>query len=298
MKTILLCSDLDRTLIPNGAQPESLGARAALRHLATRPQLRLAYVSGRDKKLVEEAMAEFALPEPDFVIGDVGTTLYRIDQGRWWLDNAWQQEIGRDWGDHNHKDLTAMLGGIDTQGLRMQPPEKQNRYKVSYYTDADIDPQPLKQMIAKRLEAQGIATHIIWSRDEATQRGLLDLLPRRANKLEAIRFLMAAEATDESHTVFAGDSGNDLDALSSGLQAILVANAAEDVQKAALEGLTRQNLEKRLYLAKGGFLGLNGNYAAGVLEGLAHFFPETVDWIAAALRAVQNHPDSFKKFSG
>jgi hypothetical protein len=34
-----------------------------------------------------------------------------------------------------------------------------------------------------------------------------------------------------------------------------------------------------LYLAQGSFLGMNGNYAAGVLEGLAHFFPETAAWL-------------------
>jgi hypothetical protein len=34
-----------------------------------------------------------------------------------------------------------------------------------------------------------------------------------------------------------------------------------------------------LYLAMGSFFDMNGNYAAGVLEGLAHFFPETAAWL-------------------
>ena len=29
-----------------------------------------------------------------------------------------------------------------------------------------------------------------------------------------------------------------------------------------------------LYLAKGDFLGLNGNYSAGVLEGVVHYMPD------------------------
>ncbi len=33
--------------------------------------------------------------------------------------------------------------------------------------------------------------------------------------------------------------------------------------------------------ACGGFLGLNDNYAAGVLENLAHFQPEVGEWIGA-----------------
>jgi hypothetical protein len=43
----------------------------------------------------------------------------------------------------------------------------------------------------------------------------------------------------------------------------------------------------RLYLPEGNFLGLNGNYAAGVVEGLFHFFPETEQLIADAVGQVK-----------
>lgn len=279
MKTILLCSDLDRTLIPNGAEAESSQARPLFAGLASYPQLRLAYVSGRDKNLVKGAIADFKLPGPDFVIGDVGTTLYHIDGDQWQINQGWQREIGHDWHGHGHADITALLADIEGKDLELQPPEKQNRYKASYFTDPAINPRTLKRQISDVLEEHDIATHIIWSRDDAEQTGLLDILPRRANKLQAIRFLMADKAFEESKTVFAGDSGNDLDVLVSGLQAILVNNAAEDVRQTARRRLAEKGLNDRLYLAKGGFKGMNGNYAAGVLEGLAHFFPETADWI-------------------
>lgn len=280
MKTILLCSDLDRTLIPNGAEAESSQARPLFAGLASHPQLRLAYVSGRDKNLVKAAIADFKLPEPDFVIGDVGTTLYHIDGDQWQINQGWQREIGHDWHGHGHADITALLADMEGKDLELQPPEKQNRYKASYFTDPAIDPRTLKHQISDVLEDHDIATHIIWSRDDAEQRGLLDILPRRANKLQAIRFLVAHKAFEESKTVFAGDSGNDLDVLVSGLQAILVNNAAEDVRRTAIHRLAENGQSDRLYLAKGGFKGMNGNYAAGVLEGLAHFFPETADWIS------------------
>ena len=157
--------------------------------------------------------------------------------------------------------------------LELQAPEKQNRYKISYYTDPSIDPMTLKQQISDLLEDHNIATHIIWSRDEAEQKGLLDILPRRANKLQAIRFLMAEKGFEASKTVFAGDSGNDLDVLVSSLQAILVKNAAEDVRRTALDRLAEDGIDDRLYLAIGGFKGMNGNYAAGVMEGTCPFFP-------------------------
>jgi hypothetical protein len=37
-----------------------------------------------------------------------------------------------------------------------------------------------------------------------------------------------------------------------------------------------------LYLAQGGFLGMNGNYSAGILEGIAHYHPETQLWMKEA----------------
>jgi sucrose-6-phosphatase len=280
MKTILLCSDLDRTLIPNGAEDESPPARPLLARLAAHPQLRLVYVSGRDKNLVREAIADFDLPDPEFVIGDVGTTLYHIEGSKWHMNQGWQREIGLDWHGHGHDDITKLLVDMDGIDLELQAPEKQNRYKVSYYTDPSIDSGTIRQQVSDLLDDHDIATHIIWSRDDAEDTGLLDILPRRANKLQAIRFLMADKAFEESNTVFAGDSGNDLDVLVSGLQAILVNNAAEDVRQTAIHRLAEAGHNDRLYLAKGGFRGMNGNYAAGVLEGLAHFFPETADWIS------------------
>jgi hypothetical protein len=40
-----------------------------------------------------------------------------------------------------------------------------------------------------------------------------------------------------------------------------------------------QGLADFLYVAKGNLLGMNGNYSAGILEGLVHYHPETKDWI-------------------
>ena len=283
MKTILLCSDLDRTLIPNGAEPESPRARPIFAHLTAHPKLRLAYVSGRDKRLVKKAIKEFDLPDPDFVIGDVGTTLYHLVGGRWLFNEAWQDEIGKDWHHHGRDDITALLADMEDDDFHLQDPQKQARFKISYFTPPADDPQALKKAIATRLEDHNIAANLIWSRDDAEQRGLLDILPRRANKLAAIRFLMQAEQLDESSVVFAGDSGNDLDALTSGMPAILVHNAAEDVRQTALAQLSRQGMRDRLYPATGGWKGMNGNYAAGVLEGVVHFFPETAGWLKSAI---------------
>jgi hypothetical protein len=119
---------------------------------------------------------------------------------------------------------------------------------------------------------------------------LLDIVPARANKLHAIQFLMQQEQFSGGRTVFAGDSGNDLDVLTSGLQAILVKNASEDVRKEAIDSLSDMRMTNCLYLPKGNFCGMNGNYAAGVLEGLVHFIPETAKIIANAVEQVKCLP--------
>lgn len=278
---ILLCSDLDRTLIPNGLQKESPKALPVLKKLVQQSKIKLVYVTGRNKQLVRSAMEEFRLPIPDYAIGDVGTTLYRIVDDHWEISEHWNQSIAKDWKDMDQQELSEMLEDIDA--IRLQEPEKQNRYKLSYYADKAVDDRKLVETIQQRLKANDINAGIVWSFDEANETGLLDILPRHATKLHAIKFLLKTNGIPENRTIFAGDSGNDLDALTSGLQAVLVKNAAEDVRKQALKVLSQKQLQGRLYLARGDFFGMNGNYTAGVLEGLAHFFPETEKWIKAAI---------------
>ena len=272
--SLLLCSDLDRTLIPNGAEPESPGAREQLRRLVSREDVRLAYVSGRHRQLIEAAIEQWQLPRPDYAIGDVGTTIYRLSADDWQPLAGWQATIAPDWQGHDATSLATLLGSVD--GLWLQEAEKQNRFKLSYYAALDADRQRLLGTVEERLQREGVRAKRIWSLDEEKGVGLLDVLPAAADKLAAIRFLMAELGVDEAHTVFSGDSGNDLEPLTSGLQAVLVANASDEVREAALRGALEP---QRLYLARGGFLGMNGNYSAGVVEGVAHFRPELAEWM-------------------
>ena len=56
--TLMLCTDLDRTLIPNGP---SSGSRAAMREfdrLVQRPEVTLAFVTGRNLDQVRSAVRE------------------------------------------------------------------------------------------------------------------------------------------------------------------------------------------------------------------------------------------------
>jgi HAD superfamily hydrolase (TIGR01484 family) len=270
---ILLATDLDRTLLPNGSQPESPAARQRFRRLAARQEVRLAYVTGRHRELVEAAIAEYELPRPDFVIADVGTSLYEIDAHDWRLVQDWQQAIAPDWGGRSHAELAVRVGEIP--GLRLQEAAKQGACKLSYYAPPLIDPAELLRGIRQRLEASGARVNLVWSIDETTATGLLDVLPASASKLHTLEFLRARLGTSLERTVFAGDSGNDMEVLVSGIPSVLVANAQEAVRA---EAVAHADLAK-LYLAHGGLLGMNGNYSAGILEGVVHFIPATRDWL-------------------
>nr|WP_303908912.1 HAD-IIB family hydrolase [Thiohalomonas denitrificans] len=276
--SILLCSDLDRTLLPNGAAPESAEARPRLRTLAARPELMLAYVSGRHQALLRQAIADYAIPNPDYAIGDVGTTLYEIHGDHWRPWREWAEHIAPDWSGADHGDLAALFADLDL--LRLQEPEKQNTFKLSYYAPSGLVRDELLAEMRSRLAAKDVRASLIWSVDEAADIGLLDVLPASATKLHAMEFLMARRGFDATRTVFAGDSGNDLPVVTSGrLRAVLVRNAHSEVVSEASRSLRVLGLERRLYVARGGFHHMNGNYSAGVLEGLAHFLPETEAWM-------------------
>lgn len=90
---------------------------------------------------------------------------------------------------------------------------------------------------------------------------------------------MRQQGFDYRNTIFAGDSGNDLPVLASEIKSVLVANSTPEVAEQAQAMSREQGAESSLYLAKGGFLGMNGNYSAGILEGIAHFLPHTQFWL-------------------
>jgi len=274
---ILICTDLDRTLLPNGSQPESPEARQRFSALVSRPEVVLAYVSGRHKALVEEAIAEYQIPAPDFVIGDVGTSLYEVHAGGWQISEAWANEIAPDWAGHDHAQLQQMFASLPA--LRLQEDAKQNRFKLSYYLDMDVDVEGLLSDMRKLLAAKNINAELIYSVDEAEHVGLLDVLPASATKYHAVEFLIAMLGLDLDRTVFAGDSGNDLPVLVSRIHSVLVANANASVREQAMRLVAQQGTETALYLAKGSFMGMNGNYSAGILEGVAHYLPQTQQWM-------------------
>ena len=278
---LLLCTDLDRTLLPNGPQPESAGARDRFNKLVARTDVTLVYVTGRDQVLVEQAVNEYQLAQPDYVIADVGSTIYEIQQGGWHHWTQWEQEISPDWEGRSHDDIHAMFKGF-TQ-LRLQEATKQNKYKLSYYLPLAEDHEALISDMHSILINKHISANLIWSIDELANTGLLDILPASASKQHAIEYLMEQLGFSLANTIFAGDSGNDLTVLASPIRSVLVANASDAVRQEAKQLALNMGQIDALYIAGGGLLQMNGNYSAGILEGIVHYMPETREIIGDLL---------------
>jgi len=274
---MLICTDLDRTLLPNGPQAESKGARESFKVLVGHSEVGLVFVTGRHRALVEEAIDEYDLPLPDFVIADVGTSVYSVRRKDWLVWDTWKQKLAGDWQQQQAGDLRQLLADLDK--LKLQEEEKQGTFKLSYYTAIDPHTEDLIVRIKRRLRDGTIKAHVIWSIDETKNIGLIDILPASASKLHAILFLMSQTGHTFEDCFFSGDSGNDLAVLTSPLHAILVANDTDEVRAEAIRLSEENGTRHALYLAEGGYRGMNGCYCAGILEGLVYFCPEIDKWI-------------------
>jgi len=275
---LLVCTDLDRTLIANGTQPESEGARSRFAALVSRPEVTLVFVSGRHRQLVQQAISSYRLPQPDFVVADVGTTIYRVgQQNRWQSLEEWEADIGVDWGEKSHNDLLEILNGLPD--LRLQENARQKRFKLSYYLPMEGFHERIATRVEQRLAEAGVRARLIWSEDECAGVGLLDILPESASKFHAMEKLMQVMGFDLSQTVFSGDSGNDLEVLASPIPSVLVANASPELKVRARQLADAGGNGHALYIATGGLFGMNGNYSAGILEGIAHYQPLTIEWM-------------------
>ena len=108
------------------------------------------------------------------LIADVGTTLYRVGpRYLWQLEQAWENSIARDWSGHIASDLLPMLAGVN--GLRAQEPEKQNRFKLSFYLDPARWNETLAASIRGRLAAANVRARLTSLTNEVDEKSITEL---------------------------------------------------------------------------------------------------------------------------
>jgi sucrose-6-phosphatase len=260
----LLASDMDGTVIPLERPARWKKPIAEFRQaVETDRSIALAYVTGRHLELALQGVEKYALPNPRFIVCDVGTTVYLRRGRRWVRDSAYRDLMRQGFGGHAGADVRDALEG--TEGLTLQEDETQAEFKCSYYTSLRIDRQKLFARVKRRLARAGIQANLVFSQDAKRKRGLLDVLPSDTAKDTAIFYLQRRLEIDREAVVYAGDSGNDLLAFVSGFRAIVVANTPRPVRETVRNVIRRKScLADRIYFAK-------SKYTAGVLEGCRHF---------------------------
>ncbi|MEE9321689.1 MAG: HAD-IIB family hydrolase [Granulosicoccus sp.] len=293
-----LCTDLDRTLLPNGTANESPQVRNWLAALVQQAPLKLAYVTGRDLGRVEEAIESWSLPLPDVIVADVGTSIYQRTADGWVSNDSWQQQIAIDWQGKTSADVAVALDGFSS--LESQAPDQLGRYKMSYNLASTVDYPSIKSDIEKQLADAGLHSMLLYSDDPAAGHALLDVVPAHSDKYFALKFLQTLSAHDSEYQgdvamVFAGDSGNDLNVLQSDIHSIIVANADATTQDQACRLSKANGTTDRLFPGPGGWPAaqalfqerLNGNYAAGILQGVLHWWPDLVPLLDTIMRQAE-----------
>lgn len=234
----LLVTDIDGTLLGDaGALAELLGLLESASE-----RLAMFIATGRRLGSAVRALKKWKIPIPDVLITSVGSSIYYGEKAL--FDHAWRAHIDYRW------DAEAVRAAMEElPGLELQPELDQATHKVSYVYDSDRAPSPPE--IRQHLREHRLSVNVVYSHGM-----FLDVLPLRASKGLAVRYLAMKWGLGLASVLVVGDSGNDEDMLRMGAHGVVVANYS-----AELEPLRRH---PRIHFAE-------RSNAGGILEGIRHF---------------------------
>lgn len=228
----MLVSDVDDTLLgDDGALADFAAAMGA-----QRTRFVLVYNSSRPCASLRKSLAaQPALPQPDYLIGALGTEIELGRSGQ--ALDGYSRMLATGW---RRDEIAALMAEL---GLAAHAAEYQTPLKASY----DAPARELRELALTRLAGHDIRVKVIFSGDKN-----LDLIPVNAGKGQAADYLRARLDFRPERVLVAGDSGNDREMFRAPFKGIVVGNADADLK--ALTG-------PHIYHAR-------ASHAAGVLEGL------------------------------
>jgi HAD superfamily hydrolase (TIGR01484 family) len=214
-KAFVLATDLDGTFL-GGTDAE----RRALYDWIEdhRDTVGLIFVTGRDPEFIMELCGTNCAPWPDYAVGDVGTTIARVERekGVYPLEHL-EEQIADIWKDAGGTVRAALDGW---PGLKLQPTDF--RYRVSYDLSVAEFDAAAKEVVT------GLGHDWLISDDR-----FFDVLPKGISKGPSLRRLLDHLGVDTRRVLAAGDTMNDLSLLTAGVPAVAVGNS-EAALKAAL----------------------------------------------------------------
>ena len=209
-KPLVLATDLDGTFL-GGAEEDRTRFYEWIEN--NRDQVGLIFVTGRDPGFITQIVRD-GVPRPDFVVGDVGTTIAAFDNnGMVAPIPELEAEIADAWGGAEMRVQSALKG---IPGLKLQ--SAAFRYRVSYDMDPErFDPKALDLVADLGLDAL------------VSDNRFFDVLPKDVSKGPSLLRLLTHLGVENARTLVAGDALNDLSMLTLGLPAVAVGGSEPDL---------------------------------------------------------------------
>jgi HAD superfamily hydrolase (TIGR01484 family) len=234
---MILATDLDGTFL-GGTQSERRSLYDWID--GNRDSVGLIFVTGRDPAFLSDLILTGEVPAPDYIIGDVGTTIARLQKPASVAPiEDLEAQIRETWGDRGAT-IRALLA--EWPGLTLQPEDF--RHRVSF----DLDPDLFDPAAQNMVEAIGLDWLISDNR-------FFDVLPKNVSKGPSLLRLIEWLGVGSERVLCAGDTLNDLSMLGAGLPAVAVGNSEAALTDALSD-------VKSVYLAE-------RNGAAGIAEAIA-----------------------------
>lgn len=207
-----IVTDIDNTLI--GDENDQLETLLELlqRH---RGKIGFGVATGRTLESTVAHLEKFKVPAPDIIIASVGAEIYYGKYRHY--GRGWDAHISAKW---NRDKIVHLLK--DFSFLTYQDEDTQRRFKVSY------NMRPGKDRLAKvhdRLLRNKCRYNLIYSHNK-----YLDILPYRASKGKAIRYLSYKWEIPLKNFLVCGDSGNDEEMLKGEPLAAVVGNYSSELE--------------------------------------------------------------------
>ena len=213
----LFSSDLDGTLL--GQQPAAQRFKRLWENQDQEKRPFLCYNTGRLLDDIKQLIDNGQLPQPDYIISGVGTHIY--DYANQTTMKEFFEILEEGWNIEKVEEIINQL----SFDIEKQPAHYQNAYKSSWYL-SDASEKELRQL-RKTLEQAQLDAHVVYSSGRH-----LDILPKWANKGNALQWLLRQQNIPISAALVAGDSGNDNAMFSlKDIHGIVVGNAQPELLK-------------------------------------------------------------------